>query len=304
LLQKSNGIGMILASAKKNNSLVFSRRHAVLCPFLAFVVFTPWAIFAQDRAAKLELSELVFTQQGDLPIVISAPHGGTRSIPDVPERKGEGMKTGGAGFFAGRDVGTEELAYAVSEAIQKRFGKLPYMVVSRSHRKYLDPNRPPEIAYEDADAKPIFDFYHGTMAKYCREATNRFKSVVLLDLHGQGSKADTVFRGTRNGSTVKHLRETFGDAAFTGEHSLFSMLHRQGWTVDPIPHSDKEQSGFTGGHIVGTYGSLDGAVVDAYQLEFGLDYRVKDRRAKTANELANAVVEYAEAYLKVTEPIK
>ncbi len=295
---------MILALAKTDYFLVSSLRRTMVFLSIAFIAFQPWAILAQDKATKPELNELVFIQQGDLPIILSAPHGGTRQIPNVPERKGEGMKTGGAGFFAGRDGGTEELAYAVSDAIQKRFGKLPYMVVSRSHRKYLDPNRPPEIAYEDEDAKPVYDYYHGTISSYCREATNKFQTVLLLDLHGQGSKADTVFRGTRNGSTVKHLRTSFGEDAFTGEKSLFAMLHRQGWTVDPIPYTNKEQSGFTGGHIVGTYGSLNGTVVDAYQLEFGMDYRSKERRAKTAEELANAVAEYADAYLKVSKPTK
>ncbi len=296
------GVEMSERVAKLKRLMELWFQSSVACFVLAWIVFQPLTILAQDVQAKLQLSDLVFTQRGELPIVLSAPHGGTRPIPDVPERKGEGLEKGGAGFFAGRDSGTEELAYAVSEAIQKRYGKLPYMVVSRTHRKYLDPNRPPDIAYEDDDAKPVYQFYHETLASYCREASNKFHSVVLLDLHGQGSKADTVFRGTRNGSTVKHLRGTFGEEAFTGEKSLFSMLARQGWTVYPLPHSGKEQAGFTGGHIVGTYGSSNGSVVDAYQLEFGSEYRVQSRRTKTAEELANAIVDYASMYLKLPRP--
>ena len=44
--------------------------------------------------------ELLIIHEGDLPIVISAPHGGTIDLPDVPIRKGEGLKKGGAGFFS------------------------------------------------------------------------------------------------------------------------------------------------------------------------------------------------------------
>jgi len=125
-------------------------------------------------------------------------------------------------------------------------------------------------------------------------------------LHGQGSKRDTVFRGTRNGSTVKHLRDTFGEEAFTGPQSLFSSLDQRGWVVHPKPFSGKEQSGFTGGHIVGTYGTygtITGTVIDAYQFEFGAEYRI-DQRSKTATQLADAVVEYSDLYLKTTSTKK
>ncbi len=260
----------------------------------------PTLLSAQEKADKNPLSEFVFTQRGELPIIISAPHGGTRELPNVPERKGKGMKTGGAGFFAGRDTGTEELAYAVSKAIEKRFGKKPYVVVSKTHRKYLDPNRPPEIAYEDEDAKPTYDFYHGTLTEYCREVSNKHRTGLLLDLHGQGGeKRDTVFRGTRNGTTVKHLRDAFGEEAIVGPKSFFSMLDQRGWIVHPKPFNEKEQSGFTGGHIVGTYGTMPGTVINAYQLEFGAEYRVESRRDQTAAQLADAVVEYADFYLKI-----
>lgn len=292
-------------------SFSFNRCEPLLSLRLLLIVLTatfassiPPLLSAQDKADKHSLSEFVFTQQGELPIIISAPHGGTRELPNVPERKGEGMKKGGAGFFAGRDTGTEELAYAVLKEIEKRFGKKPYAVVSRTHRKYLDPNRPPEIAYEDEDAKPTYDFYHGTLADYCKEVTNKHRTGLLLDLHGQGEKRDTVFRGTRNGTTVKHLSTAFGEPAVTGPKSLFGMLDQRGWIVHPKPFDGKEQSGFTGGHIVGTYGTLSGTVVNAYQLEFGAEYRVESRREQTASQLADAVVEYAELYLKTASAKK
>jgi N-formylglutamate amidohydrolase len=298
------GVEVILNSKKWADNLVFWIQKSLLMSAVAWIAFFPLKIHSQELQAKMPLSELVFTQHGELPIILSAPHGGTRPIPDVPERKGDGLEKGGAGFFAGRDAGTEELAYAVSDAIEKQYGKQPYMVVSQSHRKYLDPNRPPDIAYEDEEAMPVYNYYHESMANYCQEASNKFHAVLLLDLHGQGSKADTVFRGTRNGSTVKHLRRTFGEEAFTGEKSLFAMLARQGWTVHPLPQTGKEQAGYTGGHIVGTYGSSNGSVVDAYQLEFGAEYRLKSKRTKTAEELANAIVDYADAYLKLPRPAK
>ncbi len=78
-----------------------------------------------------EPSRFVRTQAGELPIILSAPHGGTLEVPDVAVRKGEGFPAGGSGFVVDRDTGTEELAQHVAEAIEKRFGKKPYFVVQR-----------------------------------------------------------------------------------------------------------------------------------------------------------------------------
>ena len=111
---------------------------------------------SQEKSTRpsVAVDELVFVQAGDLPIIISAPHGGTGEVPGVSERTGAGLATGPSGFFTGRDGGTEELAMEVVEAIKKRFGKSPYVVVSKVHRKYMDPNRPPDISFEDAKMKP------------------------------------------------------------------------------------------------------------------------------------------------------
>lgn len=259
------------------------------------------AAFAQDSAIDPQL--FVQFQKGDLPIILSAPHGGNLDLPDTPKRTGEGMKTGSSGFFTGRDAGTEELAQMISDAIQSRFGRRPYVVASKVHRKYLDPNRPADIAYEDPKSKIVYDHYHNSLAKFCNEVTERFQCGVLLDLHGQGSKRDTVFRGTKNGQTVAGLQNRFGELAFSGSKSLFGLLQSRGWTVYPASLADKEQPGFTGGFIVQSYGSHKASPIDAYQLEFGAEYRAASRREKTAQILADALVEYANIYLKINVPL-
>ncbi len=259
---------------------------------------------AQDSSTRpvSDLSAFVFVQGGDLPIMVSAPHGGKVGVPGVTERTGAGLATGPSGFFTGRDTGTEELAHAVSDAIKKRFGKSPFVVISKVHRKFMDPNRPADIAFEDPKMQPVYDHYHDSLSKYCREVTDRFQVGVLIDLHGQGSRADTVFRGTKNGLTVTHLRETFGEAAHHGSQSLFGLLSTRGWTVHPSPLDEKEQSGFTGGFIVQSYGSHKSLPIDAMQLEFGAEYRVASRRAKTAEDLADALADYAGQYLQIKAP--
>ena len=244
-----------------------------------------------------EPSRLVRTQAGEMPIILSAPHGGNLAVPDVAVRKGEGLLTGGSGVVIERDTGTEELAQQLAESIEKRFGKKPYFVIARSNRKFLDPNRPPEIAYEDTGAKPVYDAYHSALTDYCRDVQNKFHKGLLLDLHGQGTAKETVFRGTQNGKTVTLLRERFGEAAHTGDTSLFGLLKSHGWKVHPDPLDEREQPSFRGGYIVQTYGSHQGFGIDAMQLEFGTNFRTKAARPKTANTLTAAIAEYAAQYL-------
>lgn len=241
--------------------------------------------------------ELVWVQRGELPVVISAPHGGTLKIAGVEARTGAGMAKGPSGFFVGRDGGTEELANEVVDAIERRIGKRPYAVISSTHRRYLDPNRPAEIAYEDPDAEPAYRRYHDSCREFCAEILERYHAGLLLDLHGQGTSAETVYRGTGNGKTVQRLRERYGDAAHSGEKSLFGLLAEGGWTVYPNPFDGKEQSGFTGGYIVQTHGSHRAGGIDAMQLEFGSKYRSRANREKTAEVLAEAVSSYLATYL-------
>ena len=251
----------------------------------------------EAKPTSPELTELVVVHQGEIPILISAPHGGTLPIEGVPPREGKGLKSGPSGFFTGRDGGTQELAEAVVVAIERKFGKRPYAVIAASHRKHLDPNRPPEIAYEDSDAKPVYDRYHHSMQTFTTRIVNDFRHGLLLDLHGQGTSRDTVFRGTSNGKTVHGLKGRFGEQAIVGENSFFGLLKQKGWKVDPDPFDDKEQSGFTGGYIVKTYGSHNAIGLDAYQLELGAEYRSKAARERIANQLADAAFDYWQRYL-------
>lgn len=243
------------------------------------------------------VDELVSVHVGELPILISAPHGGTLKIVGVEPRTGQGMATGPSGFFVGRDGGTEELAQALVQAIEQRFGRKPYAVVSATHRRYLDPNRPAHIAFEDVDALPVYERYHDSCRQFCREILETYQGGLLLDIHGQGTSAETVYRGTSNGKTVTRLRERFGENAHGGAQSFFGLLADSGWKVYPNPFDGKEQSGFTGGHIVQTHGSHRPEGIDAIQLEFGANYRSPTQRDNTAQVLTEVIAKYMSIYM-------
>ena len=251
------------------------------------------------HAQGVDPTAFVYVQKGNLPIIISAPHGGNDVIPGVPARTGVGVSD----FVTVRDTGTEELAYTLATSIQQRFGKSPSVVVCKASRTYVDINRPASGAYENPDAKIVYDYYHRMMRTYTTTVANRFHGGLVIDLHGQGTSSSTVFRGTRNGATVRHLRAAFGQSAHDGPNSLFGSLVTRGWTVDPAILSDLENSNFNGGYIVGTYGSQLSTPVDAQQFEFGSDYRTTTTaRSQTAATLTDALVPYARLYLRVRVP--
>jgi N-formylglutamate amidohydrolase len=249
-------------------------------------------------------TDLITSQEGQLPIILSAPHGGVLPVPGVPERKGECLPKGAGGFVTVRDVNTDRLALALAEAIETKMGKKPYLVMAKLSRKHIDVNRPATMAYESPGARPVYESYHETLARFCKAVQRTYGRGLLLDLHGQAAARDTIFRGTKNGMTVKLLVERFGEKAHNGPESLFGLVAAQGCKVFPDPREGgKERQGFTGGHIVQTYGSHQGYGIDAMQFEFGGDYTDRVKIKSTAAKLADAIDAYAKRYL-VDPPAK
>ncbi len=243
-----------------------------------------------------EDSDLIVFQRGSLPIIISAPHGGALEFPSVKPRKGEGLESGPAGFRVARDGGTEELALEVVRQLAERMNGQPSFVISRVHRRYIDFNRPSEIGVEDPRARVLYDQYHAALKDAVATIRELHTTSLLVDIHGQGSSASTVYRGTNNGMTVSGLRSSFGELAHHGPDSLLGRLRNHGWKVHPDPFDGKEQAGFTGGYIVRTYGSHRPDGIDSVQLELGVDYRKKAFRKRIAQEMAGAIAEHLERH--------
>ena len=255
--------------------------------------------FAAETIAKsaAKPQPLVTSLAGDLPIILSAPHGGRNAVPDVPVRVGKGVEK----FVADSDTDTDRLTEELADAIAKITGKRPYVVIARFHRKFIDANRAPEFAYESDKAKATYDAYQQAIVVARQKIIDRWGSGILLDIHGQALARDTIFRGTQNGKTAAHLVKQFGEDALTGEKSLFGQLAKQGFTVvPPIGSQDKEKH-YTGGHIVATYGSAEGGTFDAIQLELGSTLRSAAERVQTAKKMSLAITSFAEDYLPKKE---
>ena len=255
-------------------------------------------IFLPQRAAAEgvpEPSRWLSLWAGMLPIIIAAPHGGRMAIPGIEVRRGIGV----AQFSTERDSNTAELAELLAVNLRERLGAAPFLVIARFERKFIDANRAENGAFESAAAKPYYDAYHRSLREASAEVRQRWGSGLLLDIHGQGADADTVFRGTNKGKSVTALRRRFGAAALIGPKSILAQMAARGYRIAPV---DDQERNYTGGYTTQTYGSHSGTQIDAIQLEFGGNLRKQSNLAKTAADLAAAIEIFAGEYLPPAAP--
>ena len=156
--------------------------------------------------------------EGDVPIILTAGHGGTLSYPFPP-------RTCTGDEVCGGDANTRLLAPQASDAFYGLTGKRPYMIVAQGSRKYIDLNRDktavPNLAFEDPLAEPFYDYYHGTIEGFIDDVIGQYGRGLLLDIHGQSSIPDQVLRGTKNGLSTTQLLDDFGSPSLNGGEQHF-----------------------------------------------------------------------------------
>jgi N-formylglutamate amidohydrolase len=228
-----------------------------------------------------------------LPIILAAPHGGHDPIPGVGTRRGVGV----AQFVTGRDHNTGELAGRIAVKLRERLGAMPFLVIATFDRKYVDANRASENAYEAEEARPYYEAYHHRLDDCCQHVRQRWGHGLLLDIHGQSSEVDAIFRGTNNLKSVTALAQRFGKAAVTGACSIMGVLETRGYRVIPTNRDGEREQRYSGGYTTRTYGSHRGTCVDAIQLEFGAHLRSRPSLERTATDVARAIAVFAGEYL-------
>jgi N-formylglutamate amidohydrolase len=277
-------------------SSMLSRRSALLA-----LLLVP-ALAPSAHAADAAPTDLVLTRQGTMPIILTAPHGGREAIPGVAPRFTQGKPTGGRGYVTVTDTNTDRLALGIAAEIKALTGKEPYLVLAKFERRYVDPNRPPEIGLDSAVARPYYDYYHQSVRRFVDEIRSKYPAGLLIDVHGQKSDPTVVMRGTQNGRTVRRLLERAGATAVTGPNGIFGQLAANGLAVFPANTmplgGTREARGYDGGYTVGAYGSNNANGIDAVQMEFGTRYRVNGVVERSAEDAGKAIAAFYDAYLK------
>lgn len=270
---------------------------------------------------SLDLGRYVEYRQGDCPVILTVPHGGTvvesfltlRNTSNCPDPD----------FATDLDYNTRELADEIGKAFFQQTGKRPYMIIALIKRNHVDFNRQKRYAIpaSDENLAKVYDHYHGLVAQARAEVSEKYGHGLLFDVHGQShseqidlgyllpvSTLDLADAQLNAGayaasSSISHLvRTNKAGLSFAGllrgEHSFGALLYKNGLECVPRPGNLSPGSTpyFYGGYTTRVYGSYGGGVVDAVQLEFRYSYRdTYAERVRTAT----AFVKSVDAFMKI-----
>lgn len=224
--------------------------------------------------------ELISVQQGDIPIILSAPHGGGVRIDGSKDRT-KGVTV--------RDTNVGEVAWLTAQRLTELAKGKPYVIIAHFSRKDADANRAPDEAYENEAAKRHYDAYHRALRRAVDECRSRFKCGLLVDIHGQAQDLDAIYRGTRDGASLTRLIQRHGIEAAVGPDSLMGRLKARGYKTLPEFTADSlgKETSFNGGFITERYGSNQSDGVDTIQIEIG--HQRTERTLTFSRDLAAAI---------------
>ena len=127
--------------------------------------------------------EYVTFLPGELPIILSAPHGGSLRPEMIPDRT---LEACGTKPTTVTDAYTKEIALLISDALFAIHGHRPSSVLSNLQRTKLDPNRAKdEAACGNDEAGAAWETFHASIDAATASASERCGAGLYIDLHGQ-----------------------------------------------------------------------------------------------------------------------
>ena len=253
-----------------------------LCLIACGGAATPTASTVPTVPVTLIPEDYITIENGSLPVIISAPHGGETVIAGVP------VRTSGTTVL---DLHTYQLAKAIQAALFAKTGKRAYLVAALVSRQYIDFNRSADLSHESNALKPLYDRYYGALSSAVAAAKLQSPAAaVLIDVHGQGVAPSVVYRGTRDGKTAVNA------ALHTQPDGLITTMNVLGLGADPAAADGKENVNFNGGNIVWAFGKNNSNGINCVQFEFGYGFRETQASVDgTANKVADAIVAHLHA---------
>lgn len=263
---------------------------------------------------KYETKNFIRFYEGELPIILSAPHGG--------DQKPSSIKNRTDGVFD-KDDFTIELTQLIIEEFKTLTNKIPYAIISEISREKVDINRKPSEAYEDEKAKIVYDEFHNLIKSSEKKVERDFKKGIYIDIHGQSHPKgylefgylldnsilklpDINLREFQSKSSIKTLskfsKESFIDQ-IKGPHSMGSLMCNDGFDSVPsikLPYATDDNY-FEGAYDTIRYGSLDGSNISGIQIEFPyLNCRdTQENRKRCAKVFVKSLIKFIEIHLDI-----
>jgi len=221
---------------------------------------------------------------GDMPLIVSAPHGGTLHPLEIADRK--------RGEFTS-DAHTEELARAVQRRFHDHFGHSPHVIICRLDRRKVDCNRPiEEGAGPDPGARQAWSDFQNFIEVARSNVLASTGTGLYVDLHGQSHPFRRIELGyCLNGDQFTNTDRVLNDPVYAdlsairsltrrtgvpfsellrGTNSIGGLLAAKGYPAVPspgMPNLSPAAAYFDGGYNSRRHGSMSGGGIDGVQIE-------------------------------------
>jgi hypothetical protein len=245
--------------------------------------------YLDDGCTLFGRNDYVEYVAGNIPVIVSAPHGGTLQPTEIPARSG-GTQV--------RDTNTTELARSYYFRMREHADRQPHLVLLHLHRSRLDANREiVEAAEGNPAAEQTWTEYHRYIEAAKRSISRQFGSGLYLDFHGLNASRTKIELGYLLTSTqleipdqrmshpayayftsirtlARNSPESF-ESLLRGPYSLGTLLTAGGYDSVPsgsFPDPGRDASNslnpyFRGGYNTVQHGSINGGVISGIQIE-------------------------------------
>ena len=260
---------------------------------------------------------------GDLPLIFSAPHGGTLRPLDIPPRA-VGPACGSDVVTVG-DANTAELAREIGSAFLARTGRRPHIVLNLLHRDRMDANRDVgEAACGSPAAEAAWRDYHAFIDAARAAVGAGGGRGWYTDLHGHGHAAQRLELGYGLGAATLRRADaeldatpalesaasvaTFSRASplsfsalLRGPTALGTLFADAGYPAVPSRQDPAPASGegyFSGGYSTARHACASGGAICGVQIEANFT-GVRDAAPSRARFAAAVAAVYGEYLAQV-----
>ena len=285
-------------------------------------------VYVRERIARYEpgvsyfgRNEYVEYIPGELPVILSAPHGGLLAPSEISDR-GYGVTL--------NDTNTLDLTLRMRQALIDLTGYAPHTILSHLRRVKLDPNREiGEAAQDDPYAELAWNEFQDWIVTARSIVTSQFGEGMYFDIHGHAhdiarielgylltsdelNRTDAALDGlpTVRRSSIREIGRTATipfSRVLRGPTSFGGLLAEEDVPSVPSPADPGPGAApyFRGGYNTRVHGSVgDGEVISGIQLEHhyaGIRDTEENRRAY-AEKVARVIREFMLEHFGFFEP--
>lgn len=234
----------------------------------------------------MRLKKYFELNHGNVPIVLSCPHGGYKKPRRIPD------KLKGA-LIA--DKNTYILSKMVINGLISTDINI-YYILNKIHRSKVDLNRPPlsitALNQNSTEALNIHNAYHDQLKQFIQECRSRYQRCLLLDIHGftkpTNEYPDVIFGHIFGKTLPEKLDNDRNDCnGFWGCAQLQNAISKHFTLDDGLGISNFNLS-YSGGYITHRFYNHD--KINAIQIEIAKYIRVdKNLTKKIVDALISAI---------------